>query len=326
MCHAQSGVCRAAPQLAAELQKAAATPVTNPVATEQNVAPFLELRERYPESLFVHEAYQDAIHRHGIEGHLRELEDQYLALEAQHPGDSMYRYLHLRALVGRGTPAAIQGLREMLQEFPEFAPAHRILAEVYGGASPYRNADAEKAERAKFLAFCPGEALAARPAPPPERSPLFEQAEKLLAANGDPDRIIRMTGQALEDEEWRSQRIRPFDWYTAEYKREVLQEMRARYWQTWSIQVRCHRKAGSPEKAAELLELMEQSAPALRKQPGPAYWNALDMLARLYAEGNQIGQAVQKLNQMRQYLEDHPDPQRAQALQQLRNAILGERI
>jgi hypothetical protein len=31
------------------------------------------LREKYPGNLFVHERYQDAVHEHGIEGHLAAL-------------------------------------------------------------------------------------------------------------------------------------------------------------------------------------------------------------------------------------------------------------
>ena len=89
----------------------------------------------------------------------------------------------------------------------------------------------------------------------PDPSPLVDQAERLLAENGDPDHIVAMAQQGIRDDEWRLQRIRPFDWYSVDYKRQSQRELQAKYWRFWSLQVRCERRAGRPEKASGLLAL-----------------------------------------------------------------------
>ena len=169
-------LCGPAAGVRTELEKAA-RPVGDPSAFEQNVASFQALRERYPDDLFVHESYQDAVERHGIEGHLRQLTEEYQALALQHPGDLMYRYLSARSTIGRSTPSAILQMNEILAENPEFAPAHRTLAEIYGAAA-FRNPEKEKSEREKLLALCPGAVIQQRPAPLPDPSPLIERAEQ----------------------------------------------------------------------------------------------------------------------------------------------------
>jgi hypothetical protein len=58
----------------------------------------------------------------------------------------------------------------------------------------------------------------------------------LLAENGDLDRIIEMTIQGLKEFEWRSQRIRAFDWYSADYKVQDARQLRDRFWQAWRVQ------------------------------------------------------------------------------------------
>jgi hypothetical protein len=304
------------------LNGAVALSVVDPFGAEANVAPFLSLREQHPDNLFVHEAYQDAVFRHGIEGHLHELDQQYQALELRHPGDPVYHYLRLRAMVGRSTPAAIRGLIEMVVQAPDFAPAHRTLAEIYGGASLYRNPDGEKTESAKFRSLCEGEALVPRPDPPSWKSPLFDGAENLLATGGDPDRIIAMTEQGLREEEWRSQRIRAFDWYEIDFKRQVREELRARYWLAWTIQVRCQRKAGRAEKAAQLLALMEERAAGFRNKTETAFWEALETLFRLHYENQDREKARHELSQMEQFLMARPDAGRAKRLEGLRRSIL----
>ena len=103
----------------------------------------------------------------------------------------------------------------------------------------------------------------------PDPSPLIDQAESLLAQNGDPDRIVAMAEQGIRDDEWRLQRIRPFDWYSVDYKRQAQRELQAKYWRLWSIEVRCQRRAGRREKAAELLAKMDQRAASLHKRFGP---------------------------------------------------------
>ncbi|HYW46313.1 MAG TPA: hypothetical protein VE959_25830 [Bryobacteraceae bacterium] len=197
--------------------------------------------------------------------------------------------------------------REDTLPHPEFAPAHQRLAEIYG-AKAFRDPEKERSEREKYLALCPGGAFTRRPPPLPAVTPLLEQAERLFAAGGEADRIIEMTNQGLMELEWRSQRIRAFDWYSPDYKRRDARDLRARYWQAWPLQVRCHRRAGRAQKAGELLASMEQNAVTLRKMSGPAYWDALYTLASLYAEGNQTAQANQKLSELRQLTLEDQDP------------------
>jgi hypothetical protein len=323
-CAESSKLCQATPDIKAELQKAAlvSSSVTDPFGALEKAAPFLAVRDRQPDDLFAHEAYQDAIHENGIEGHLRLLAKQYGALDAKHPGDPMYHYLSLRTMVGRGTPEAIRGLNELLLNTPDFAPAHRTLAEIYG-TDAFRDPEKELSEKEKFLALCPGCTFTRRPASVPDPSPLIEQASRLLGEDGDPDRIIAMTIQGLKEFEWRSQRIRAFDWYSRDYKLRDARELRAKYWQAWPIQVRCHRKAGRLESANALLATMEQRAAALHNQSGPAYWEALDTLAQLYAEGEQIQQATQKLDELQRFLSENPDQAQTMRLDRLRKSIGG---
>jgi pentatricopeptide repeat protein len=312
--------CEPAAEIRAELRKAAAATIKDPTAFDQNVARFLALRERYPDDLFVHERYQDAVVRHGVEGHLKALAEEYQALDVKHPGDSMYHYLYLRSLLGRATASAVAGLNEMIAREPDFAPAHRTLAEIYG-VETFRDLEKQRSEREKFLALCPTSEIARRPDPPPDWSPLIDQAERLLAQNGAADRIIAMVAQGLTDDEWRNQRVRPFDWYTIDFKRKSLNELRDRYWKAWSIEVACYRKAGRPEKADELLELMERRAATLQKSPVPTYWNALLTLARLYADGKRLDQAAKKITQLQQTLAESPDPQRSAELEIIRKLV-----
>jgi hypothetical protein len=277
--------CWPSPELQVEFQRAAATSaeVADPFGALDKAAPFLAVRDRHPDNLFAHERYQDAIYENGIEGHLRLLAKQYSDLEVQHPGDFMYRYLSLRTLVGRSTLRAIQGLNELLAGRPDFAPAHRTLAEIYA-LEIFRDPGKEKSEREQFLAACPDGAFTRRPASIPGPSPLIDRAAFMLEQNGDPDAVIAMTIQGLKEFEWRSQRIRAFDWYTMDYKRQDARELRTKYWHAWPIQVRAYRKGGKLDMASQLLAAMEQRAQRLRGQPGSAYEDAQAVLARLHAE------------------------------------------
>ncbi len=287
----QPSLCEPAARIRAELVKAAALPVADPTAFEQNVAPFQALREHYPGNLFVHERYQDAVQQYGIEGHLRQLTQDYQNLTLEHSGDLMYRYLFARSMIGRGMASALQQLNGILAERPDFAPAHRALTEIYGSET-FHDAEKEKIEREKFLSLCPGAVLARRPAPLPEPSPLIERAEKLLLQDGAPAGVSAMALEGLRADEWRLQRIRPVDWYSAEYKRQSQRELRAEYWRVWSLQVRCYRKANRLKEAADLLGAMEQRATLLRSRSDPSYSEALAILARLHAEEGQSVQAT----------------------------------
>jgi len=317
---ASTHVCGPAPVVRAELQKATATFAVDPQAFDQNVKPFRTLRRRYPNDLFVHERYQDAVRQYGVEGHLRALTAEYQALQSEHPDDLVYRYLYFRSLIGRNTPAAVQGLSEILTEHPDFAPADRMLAEIH--ASPtFRDSRKQEAEEQTFRQLCPGETLARLPDAIPDPSPLVAQAEKLFAQGGDPAQAITLAQQGVREDEWRLQRIRPVDWYSLDFKRQAQFALQTEYWRLWTLQVRCQRKAGETGKANALLATMEQRVTLLPKSQAPQHWEALAYLARLYAEGNQTRQASQKLDQMQQLLASFPDPGHAAELQDLRKLI-----
>jgi len=313
------GLCEPPAEIRAELEKAAALPIADPTVFEQNVAPFQALREHYPGDLFVHERYQDAVQQYGIEGHLRQLTQDYQNLTLDHSGDLMYRYLFARSLIGRETVSALQQLNGILAERPDFAPAHRALAEIYGSET-FNDADKEKIEREKLSSLCPGVVLARRPVPLPEPSPLIERAEKLLLQDGEPAGVAAMALEGLQADEWRLQRIRTLDWYSVEYKRQSQRELHAEYWRVWSLQVRCYRKAGRLKEAADLLRVMEQRA-TLAASSDPSYWDALATLARLYAEAGQKTQAAQKLDDLQQFMARHPDNSQAAQLDDLRQLI-----
>ena len=315
----QAPQCGPGPAIRAEILNAAARRPTDSAAFDENVSPFLTLRRRHPDDLFVHESYQDAVQQYGIEGHLRMLTQEYQAISLEHPGDVTYRYLAARALIGRATTSAIQNLTQLLAENPDFAPAHRSLAEIYG-SEMFRDRDKETTEREEFLALCPGSEIAHRPAPLPPPSSRLDDAERLVAQNGDPDLARDMLLRALRDDEWRLQRIRPFDWYSVDYKRENQGALRSKYWRGWAIQVRCYRLAQMPEQAAELMRAMERRASTLNSSD-PVYWDALATLARLYAEGNQKDLASQKLDLMGQFLNSHPNTDHAGQLAELKKLI-----
>lgn len=316
-----SPACGPASDIQAELQKTAAAPVKDPADFDHNVAPFLALRQRYANDLFVHERYQDAVTQYGIEGHLRSLTDDYEDLLRKHPNDLMYRYLQARSQMGRNTPDAAESLTEIVASNPNYAPAHRTLAEIYGSET-FADARKQKVEQQKFLALCPASSLVKRPLPLPALSPMLERAERLLAMNSiNTDAMIEMAQTSLRDDEWRLQRIRPFDWYTVDFKRQSQRELQSRYWRFWSLQVRCYRKAHLLEKAGEVLAMMDQRAKSYRNSPDAFYWGVLTTLATLYAEGNQKDQAVQKLKQMEDILAKHPDSGRAAMLENLRKQV-----
>jgi len=311
--------CGPSAEIRAQLERATLG-VASPSDFDQRIAPFLVLRNRYPHDLSVHESYQDAVQRYGIEGHLRKLTEEYQVLSMQHPDDLMYRYLYARSLIGRNTLSAIQQITELLSEHADFAPAHRSLAEIYASAT-FHDAEKEHIEEDHFRALCPGSALQPRPTALPNPSPLIDQAEHLLAENDDPERAAAMALQGIREDEWRLQRIRPFDWYSIDFKRQSQRELQAKYWRVWSIQVRCDRRAGQPEKAAAMLSLMDQRAALLRQDSDPAYWNALVTLVFLYEEGNQKDSALRKLDSMQQFLAQHPDPDHTAQLESLRKSV-----
>lgn len=311
----QGGACAPPPEIQVQLGKATAV-VNRPGDFDQGLAPLVALRKRYPRDLWVNEQYQDAVQQYGIEGHLRKLTEEYQVLATQHPDEVIDGYLYARSLMGRSTPSAFQQMAELVAAHPDFAPAHRALAQIYASAM-FRDEAKEKTERQLFLTLCPGASVPQRPAALPEPSLLVDQAERLLAQGGDPARVEVMAVQGIQEDEWRLQRIRAFDWYSVEYKRQVQRDLQSKYWKLWAVQVRCYRRAGQQKKASDLLAVMEQRAASLRRDSGPVYWEALITLAHLHEEGNEKELETQNLDSMREFLAAHPDPNRSAQLQDL---------
>ncbi len=316
---AQGEACGPSPEIRAQLEKIKVV-VTGASDFDRGLAPLHVLRQQHPSDLWVNERYQDAVQQYGIEGHLRKLTEEYQVLSMQHPDDATYSYLYARSLMGRNTSSAIRQMAEIIAAHPDFAPAHGSLAEVYSSTA-FHDVPGEKAERERFLALCPGNPLQQRPAGVPDPSPLVDEAERLLAQHGDPDQIAAMALQGIRADEWRLQHIRPFDWYSVEFKRQAQRELQAKYWRVWSLQVRCERLAGRPQKAAQLLAVMDQRTVSPRSSADPLYWDALTALARLYEEGSQKDLANRKLTLMQDFLTAHPDPTRAGQLEELRTSI-----
>jgi hypothetical protein len=316
----ESSFCAPDREVRRELEIAAATPVGEQSAFARNISAFATLRARFPDDLFVHESYQDAVKRFGIEGHLRDLTDEYQTLAAEHPGDLIYRYLYARSLMGRGTDSAIQEMTQILSGHPEFAPAHRMLAEVYA-TETFADARKQQAYRESLLQLCPGSVLSKTLTALPDRSPLLDQAGRLWGENGDPERVAELARQGLNDDEWRLQRIRPFDWYSLEFKIRNQRQLQAEYWSVWSLEVRCDLKAGRRDQARTLLAAMEQRAAQLRRDAGDTYWDALVILRCLYAEIGQGEQAAEKMEAMQKMVAARPDPARVAEIEELGKLI-----
>jgi hypothetical protein len=317
---AESSFCGPGREIRSELEKAAAMPVSGRSAFARNISAFESLRARFPNDLFVHESYQDAVKRFGVEGHLRTLTDQYQTLAAEHPEDLIYRYLYARSLLGRGTYAAIREMTEILAVHPEFSPAHRMLAEVYA-LETFADAEKERAYRESLLTLCPGSVLSGTLTTLPDRSPLLEQAGRLWRENGDPDRVADLARQGLNEDEWRLQRIRPFDWYSLEFKIQNQRQLQAEYWSVWSLEVQCDWQAGRRERARSLVAAMEQRAAQLGRDAGNSDWDALLILGRLYAETDQGEQAAEKVAAMRNLVRERPDPARVAQIDELSKLI-----
>ena len=142
-----SAACELSPEVRAEVAKITKSQtdlaVSDPSDFEKNVGPLLALRQRHPNDLLVHELYQDAVERHGIEGHLRKLTEEYQVLSMQHSDEVMYDYLYARSLIGRNTTSAIRQINEILAQHPDFASGHRSLAEIYSSAA-FRNSERKR--------------------------------------------------------------------------------------------------------------------------------------------------------------------------------------
>jgi tetratricopeptide (TPR) repeat protein len=318
----QTSSCEPAPDIQRELQAATNVTVSDAMDFDRNIAPLRDLRARHPDDLFVNERYQDGVNRHGIEGHVKAMVQEYQDRASQNPNDVVSQYLFARALIGRSTQSAIRALTQIVADHPEFAPAHRALAATYA-TQTYHDEQGARTERERWRMLCPRSDLTPWPVTVLSPSPLIDAAERLLAEDGNADRVVALALQGIRDDEWRLQHMRPFDWFSAEDKRQAQRELLSKYWRLWYLQVRCHRKAGRPDQASELLAQMERRVRSLDRSREPAYWDALAILARLYSEGGQKELAGQKIECLRKLLAEQPDPKHAAQLEKLQQETAG---
>jgi hypothetical protein len=313
--------CEPSDEIQQEIAKAvSATPEKG--TFEELTAPLAALRDRFPHDLFVHIRYQDAVDEHGIEGHLKQMADEYLALRDAHPGDLLYQYLQGRSLEGRSTRQSIAIMEGLLALDGSFAPAHRTLAEIYS-SNAFADPPKAKAERAKCEELCPGSEIEKRPAPPPGKSELWSQAEELLKRPRSDGRVPDLVYGALEQDESRLQRIRPHDWYAPSYKKQLSQEIQLEYWKGWGLVVQHFWKTNQTDKAEQLLSEMRERLERWQKEPASeVYWTGATTLVGLYAQARQPAKLRETLAMMQSSLKAKPDAKRAAQLARLKARFL----
>jgi hypothetical protein len=310
---AEQNLCEPSREIQLEIERAASAAPPNALF-DQATAPFRALRDRFPADLFVHLRYQDAVADSGIEGHLKGMVAEYAKLRVEHPDDTFHLYLHGRALEGRVTPLSIGIMNEILAREPSFAPALRTLTEIYGSAA-FRNRKEERQVRARFEAACPGSVVARRPPPLPPHSTLFTDPEGKL----DPADVPGQVQRGLQQDEWRSQRMRPFDWYGAAEKRRAVEELQVEYWKGWRMLVRHYRRTGKPDQANQLLAEMQQRLNGMQDdRNSKQFWVALSTLLELYSRGKQHDKIVQTLAQIEESMRSGPNRRGTDKLAQLK--------
>lgn len=314
-------LCEPGPEVHQEIARASAdAPKTG--TFEELTDGFKTVRDRFPGDLFAHVRYQDAVNEHGIEGHLKMLTEEYLALRDAHPGEPVHQYLQGRTLEGRSTRQAIAAMEEVLASDADFAPAHRTLAEIYASAE-FRDEAREKAARRRFEQLCPASSIARRPIPPPEKSRLWAQAEGLLKQAKSDERVPELVYRALEEDEWRQQRIRPFDWYPPSYKKALSQEVQVEYWKGWAMVAQHFWKTSQTAKATQLLGEMEDRLSRLGRDPASeVYWAGAATMVDLYGQIRQPDNVRRLLKAMQTSLKAKPDGKRAAQLARLRAKFL----
>jgi hypothetical protein len=282
------------------------------------IEPLRSLRARFPNDLFVHLRYQDAIKERGVEGHLQGLFEEYLALRIEHPDDPFYLYLYGRALEGRTTLQAVSAMEEVLRLEPGFAPAHRTLAGIYATAR-FHDGEKEQAARAKFREACPRTIISPQPPPLPEPGDL-SKAQQLLGQDDPGDQVADLVHKALQQDQWRLQKIRPFDWYTFEEQRRVAFEAQANQWKGWSLLVRHYRAIHQDSKAQQQLFEMQERFQRIRGERDPdLLWTAATALVGLYTEAKQPDAVRETLKKMETVLLAKPDRKRSAQLAKLKS-------
>ncbi len=310
-------LCEPGAEVLRELEEASPATVAENATVEQVIEPLRSLRVRFPDDLFVHLRYQDAIKERGVEGHLKEMFEEYLVLKIKHPNDPFYLYLFGRTLEGRTTPQAISTMEEVLQLDPGFAPAHRTLAEIYGSAA-FRDRKKENAQRFKFQEACPGSAIAIQPPPLPPPGD-FSTAERLLGQNDSSERVVELVDQALQQQAWRMHRIWPFDWYTAEQKKQAVLEAQSAQWRGWSLLIRHYRALHQDATAQQLLSELQDRFQHIHGDRSPdLFWTAATALVQLHAEEKRSEKVRETLTQMESFLTALPNRRRSAELARFR--------
>ena len=313
-------LCEPTPEIQRAIDEALAS-VPDGASYDERMTPLRALRERYPRNLFVHVRYQDAIFERGIEGHLREMLEEYLRPAGEHPEDPLSVYLSARAFEGRGTRRAIEMLEQVLALDADFAPAHRTLAGIYGSPA-FRDPEKERAARRKLAAACPGSAVPVRPPPLPPRSLFFARLQESKLGAREEESIPSLVQQALLQDEWWALRVRLFDWYGPKTQRRALHDLQAEYWRAWSVLVRHFRRTGDAAQADRLLADMEERLLRLqRSRKATTFPLAARTVLGLYAEANQSGSLRAALARLHRSLDERPDARRATELAQVQAAV-----
>jgi hypothetical protein len=313
---AHGPLCEPSAEVLRELEEASSATGAESATVEQVIEPLRRLRGRLPDDLFVHLRYQDAIKERGVEGHLRQMLEEYLVLKIKHPGDPFHLYLFGRALEGRTTPRAISTMEEVLKLDPGFAPAHRTLAEIYGSAA-FRDRKKENAQRSKFQEACPGSVIPIQPPPLPPPGD-FSTAERLLGHDGS-ERVDELVNRALQQQAWRMHRIRPFDWYTAEQKKQAVLEAQSAQWRGWSLLVRHYRALHQDAKAQQLLSELQGRFQQIHGERSPdLFWTAATALVQLQAEEKRTEKVRETLTRMESFLTATPNRRRSAELAKFR--------
>ena len=289
------------------------------------------VRERFPQDLFAHARYQDAVFDGGTEGHLKRMLREYQQLSAEHPQETLYEYLAGRARLGRGTKKAVRAMERILEREPAFAPALRTLAEIHGSAA-FGDAAKERVEREAFAALCPGSQIARRPSPLPERSRLLggagfagdgRSAERGASNADQREATAEEIGRALQADQARLMRIRLFDWYSEETKARELLDAQAECWKAWRMTVEHHRRVSDLAKADALLAEMEERLVTLQRDPRSALYRlAARTVLGLYADARDPQRLRDAFDRLRRSLGQTPNPAHAAELDRLQATLV----
>ena len=120
---------------------------------ERGLTRLRSLLTQFPNDVFVHQAYQDAVLAEaGIDA--RPLLEQYHSLLALHPREPLYLYLYGRLLIGRETAEAETQMERALRWAPNFPWPHLGLVEVYQ-TPQFDNKSQRQFHLSAFMRACP---------------------------------------------------------------------------------------------------------------------------------------------------------------------------